>query len=72
MDDEKLKAVAHLVKTDVIDKLKMDGGAKLTFLDYLFHELAEDEGLSATAYTVLFCAGMVGIHGNEDEEEEDF
>ena len=69
MSDEKIKEVAHLVKTEVIDRLNMNGGTKLTFLDYLFHELAEDEEISVIAYVALFAAGMIGIHSDEEEED---
>ena len=69
MSDEQIKEVAHLVKIEVVDKLNMGGGTKLTFLDYLFHELAEDEEISVTAYVMLFAAGMIGIHDNEEEED---
>ena len=66
--EELLKETAHLVKADVMDLLKLDGGETLVFLDFLFREITENMDCTATEYAQLFAVGMNVIHSLEEED----
>lgn len=68
--EELLKETAHLIKTDVMDLIKLDGGETLAFLDFLFREITEDMDYTATEYAQLFAVGMTVIHPLEEEDME--